>query len=60
MRGERQRQLSGRDDLVGVEVGQRNFRGRDQEQLPIGDAGLEQVLLELNRSGFGRDFRLWL
>ena len=39
-----QRQLAAVENLSAVQVGQRHFRGRDQEQIPVaGD--LEQVLL---------------
>ncbi len=49
VRGQCQRQLGRRHDLVRVQVGQRHLGGRDQEQVAVGDARPEQVLLELRQ-----------
>lgn len=47
--GQGDRQVRGRDDLVGVEVGERDLCGGDEEELALGDPGGEQVLLELGQ-----------
>ena len=49
VRGVGQREVLQRQGLLGVQVGQRHLGGRDQEQLPVGHPGLEQVLLELGQ-----------
>ena len=46
--GVAQRQLPAVEDLAAVEVGQRHFRRRDQEQVPVA-RDLEQILLELRQ-----------
>ena len=49
VRGVGQREVVDGQGLAGVQVGQRHLGGRDEEQLAVRDAGLEQVLLELRQ-----------